>query len=112
MKNLNLEFQPRMGLINIISLATGPLGKMAPLQQAWKAICLTDAENAQIIATDNGNGTATLQVPPGVPGFGRLQVQIEDSHAAALAQELEAYQGFRITDLEWVAEVKRQLKGE
>jgi len=111
MKTLSLTFGPRLQLVNLIGNATGPISKITPLQSVWNQLAFTDSENSKIKTIDLGNGKTSFQTPLDDPKFGEILTYLEDSHAEAVLRELDSHQSFRVTDLGWVEEVRKQLKG-
>ena len=107
MKNLKLDFGARLQLTNMLGTVTGPLSKMAALQHVWCAVRFTDSELPQIKSIDKGGGMFIYEPP--LPGWGSIEIQIEDSYASTLQQEIESYQGFRVVDIGWVDDLKEQL---
>jgi hypothetical protein len=108
MKNLNLNFAQRLNVTNFLASVTGPLGKMSALQHVYEAVRFTDEEMRQVKMTDLGNGMSSFE-PPSIPDFGHLEVQIEDADASVLQQQFDSHQQFRIADMVWVGEIKKQL---
>ena len=107
MKQVSINFNQRVGLVNFLAGATGPLGKIAALGRINDAVRFTDTEMQQIKITDVGNGNSAF-VPP-TPDFGQMVARIEDADAALLVQELDACQNFRIFDRDWVGHVRSKL---
>lgn len=107
MKNLRLNFPVRLQLTNMLGTVTGNLSKMAALQHIWLAVKFSDEELQVMKITDRGNGVCSYEAP--YVEWGQIDIQIEDSYATTLQQEMESHQGFRVTDIEWVDDLKRQL---
>lgn len=108
MKNLDLTFESRLKITALLGAVTGPLAKIATLQGVWNQSRFDEAETAQIKLVEAGPGL-TNYLPPS-PDFGAKTIELEDSYAAALLQEIEACQTFRVSDLQWVQAVKQQLE--
>lgn len=107
MKNLNLPFAQRLGLTNFLASVTGPLGKINAMGRIYDVVRFTESEMSKVKITDLGNGTSSF-VPPSL-SFGALDAQIEDADAQLLLQEIDAHQGWRVSDKEWVNDLKGQL---
>jgi len=107
MKNLTLNFWQRVGLMNVLGTATGPLAKITALARVYDAVRFTDAEMQQVQIQDLGNGRSALKPP--TPDYGTKTIEIEDADAKAVLAEIEAYPAFQISDMTWVNEVKAAL---
>lgn len=107
MKEMKLKLVERVGLVNFLARATGPLGKMAALQRVFLSIRMTDAEVTACSVTDQGNGTSRI-VPPS-PEFGGVDVLVEEQDAQVLGAEIDRCETFTVADLDWVNAVKAQL---
>lgn len=110
MKNITLTFAPRLKVTNILGGVTGSLDKMVALSAVYNLIRFTDDESPQITVTDAGNGMQHFAPPS--DSWGTLETQIEDSHAVALLVELNAHQGFQVSDVGWVTDLRTQLSKE
>lgn len=108
MVTLHLTFPARVGLSNLVGIATGPLGKLISLQKVFEAVRLSEEEAAQVVVRDLGNGMSSFE-PPSAE-FGVKDAQIEDADADVLLREIEGNQNFRMSDLTWVEAVKKQIK--
>lgn len=107
MKRLDLKFEHRIPLIDMLANYRGPLAKVHALGMVFDAVRFSEQETAQIKTVDMGGGQVRVQ-PPSAE-FGAVSCQIEDASASALLDELAAHQGMGIADREWTGEVKRQL---
>lgn len=107
MRNLKLNFNQRTSLVNFLSNATGPLGKITELQKVFVLLNYTDSERGQIKTVEIGAGIVSV-IPPS-PEFGLVEVQVEDASAETVLQEIQGFSGFRVTDVAWIDEVKTQL---
>jgi len=104
MKNITLNFWQRVGLMNVLGAATGPLAKITALTRVYEAVRLTDEEMQQVQIQDLGNGRSALMPPS--PEWGTKTIEIEDADAKAVLAEIEAYSAFQISDMAWVNPIK------
>ena len=107
MKTLDLTFVTRAKLADILGNAIGPLGKISALQAVFHQVRFTEPELATIQRVDVGAGRVIVSAPEGSNG---KQIRLEDSQAQVLLAELESWGGFQIADLDWLDDLKRQLK--
>src|SRR5947209_7983488 len=109
MKQLELDFLTRFKLSGILAEADGPLGKITPLLAVYEKVRFNEDEAKQITVEQSGN-MVTYKGPADNPEFGTLDVDVEDAHATAVLNELEAWQHFKIADVTWVEKLKGCLK--
>jgi len=110
MKTLTVTFEQRIKLLGILGSITGPLGRIAPLLQVWEKVKFSEDEFKKIKVEQQAPGVVTYTPP--YPLFGFLRVQIEDAQASAVVLEFDQFQGFKVTDIGWVEDVRKQLTTE
>jgi hypothetical protein len=107
MKNLNLNFQQRLGVSNFLAQSQGALGKMTALQRIFLKVSFSDAEMQQIRQTPMGGGM--VRYDPPAPDFGACDVSVDDADAEYLQAEIESGQTLHVSDIAWITAVKDQL---
>lgn len=107
MKDLRLFFTQRFKVIDILGQVSGTLDKMATLSPVFTQLQFSEDEVAAMRIEDIGGGRKSYTPP--YPAFGEISIQIEDSQATALLEEVSNFPRLTIMDVSWVEDLKSQL---
>jgi hypothetical protein len=108
MKKLQLNFLQRVRLVDVLGMAHGPIKDVAPIWEFIKGIRLTEAEQAAVNFTVDGQLRRWDPFP--TADFGAISYAFEASaDAAAVLRFLEHFPHFEPVDMVWLEGVLEQL---